>query len=98
MTEPEDPEVIAMRERAERVMAQRAAKRTESAPADEDEPKRKKKKKGKQWYEWVFDIALFAIAGYFIKTRFFDKQPEPPAPAPAAHASASAIGSAERDD
>jgi len=93
MTEPEDPEVVAMRERADRVMAKRASKRAEAAAEEEAAPK-KKKKGGKRWYEWVFDIALFAVAGYFIKTRFFDKQPEPPAPpAASAHASASAVPS-----
>lgn len=88
MTEPEDPEVVAMRERAERVMARRAKERAEVA-TDESEPK-KKKKKGRQWYHWVFDTALFLLAAYLIKTRFFDKQPEPPAPAAAPSAPASA--------
>ncbi len=88
MSEPEDPEVLAMRERAERVLAERAKKRAES-PRDEEENAPKTKKKGRQWYHWVIDGALFLLLAYIIKTRFFDKPAEPPAP-PAATAKASA--------
>lgn len=93
MTDTEDPEVVAIRERAERVMARRAKERAEGAAAEPAEGS-KKKKKGRQWYHWVFDIGLFLLAAYLIKTRFFDKPPAPPAPAPAAAPAASASASA----
>lgn len=93
MSDPEDPEVVAMRERAERVMARRAKERTEtSQAADTEQPK---KAKGRRWYNWVIDGALFLAIAYMVKTRFLDKQPEPPAPTPAARASSSAAPTAK---
>jgi sRNA-binding protein len=101
MSEPEDPEVLAMRERAERVMARRAQERAEAsraAPAADAEEK--PRKGGRRWYHWVIDGALVVFAIYFVKTRFFDKKPEasPPAqvtaPKPSASTSASAAASA----
>lgn len=98
MTEPEDPEVVAMRERAERVMARRAQERAEAARAaparDAEEAPRKG---GRRWYHWVIDGALVLFAIYFVKTRFFDKKPEAPtaqAPAPSSSVSGSAAASA----
>jgi hypothetical protein len=100
MSEPEDPEVIAMRERAERVMARRAQERAEAsraAPAADAEDK--PRKGGRRWYHWVIDGALVVFAIYFVKTRFFDKKPAPAAPATvttvaSTSASASAAASA----
>jgi hypothetical protein len=91
MSEPEDPEVLAMRERAERVMAARAKKRDEAARAEEAAPP--PKKAGRRWYQWVIDGALFVMVAYLIKTRFLDKQAEPAPTPPAARASASAAPS-----
>jgi hypothetical protein len=88
MTDTEDPEVVAIRERAERVMARRAKERAEATAPEEGE--KKKKKKGRQWYHTVFDVCLFLLAAYLIKTKFFDKQAEPAAPAASASASPSA--------
>lgn len=88
MTEPDDPEVLAMRERAERV-AQRRANERATAPAVEES--RAKPKKKRKWYHWVLDTALFLLVAYMVKTRFFDK-PKEPAPLPkAATAPASSL-------
>ncbi|MBI2396067.1 MAG: SH3 domain-containing protein [Deltaproteobacteria bacterium] len=41
----------------------------------------------------MIDVALFAAVAYFVKVRFFDKEPEPPASKPAASAAPSAAPS-----
>ncbi len=88
MTE-EDPEVVAMRERAEQVMARRAKERAEVKRAsDEDAPP--EKKTGRRWYNWVIDGLLFGVAAYMIYTRFLQKKPEPPPATPPTSVSASA--------
>ncbi|MGZ3456634.1 MAG: SH3 domain-containing protein, partial [Polyangiales bacterium] len=69
------------------------AEASRTAGTAEDEPKAKKG--GRRWYHWVFDGALLAFAVYFVKVRFFSKEPEAPAAkAPVASVSASASASA----
>jgi hypothetical protein len=93
MAEPEeDAEVVAMRERAEKVAARRAKERAEGVrPEKDDEPKKKSKKR--RWYHNVIDAVLIALVIYMVKTRFFDK-PKEPEPLPKGPSSPSASASA----
>lgn len=80
----DDAEVVAMRERAEKVAARRAKERAEGLrPEADDDTGKKKKSKKRRWYHNVIDAALVVLVIYMVKTRFFDK-PKEPAPLPKA--------------
>ena len=90
----DDAEVVAMRERAEKVAARRAKERAEGLRKDDDEEAPKKKSKKRRWYHNVIDAALVVLVIYMIKTRFFDKPKQPPqTPAPMAKSSTAASAS-----
>ncbi len=87
--EGEERALAAVRDRAERAAARRAAPKKPEAevPKARDDGKRR-------WYHWILDAALLGAAAYLVYTRFLAKQPQPPAEHPAAMESSSAASSA----
>ncbi|MBI5538330.1 MAG: hypothetical protein HY898_36745 [Deltaproteobacteria bacterium] len=88
----DDEEERAAEERRER--AEHTRKAQERAAASLKAEQERKAEKGKRrWYHWLIDIALFAVAGYLIWTRFLapKNQPAPP-PEPSASMSSAAPG------
>lgn len=98
MTEPDEQEPKPTQdtdERADGYLTKGAAERAKKRAAERAAEEAATAKKGRRWYHNVIDIALVAAVAYFVKVRFFDKEPEPPPPAskPAASAVASAAPS-----